>query len=61
MFCLIAEISRGGVFIKRNPELCFINLVNFSDILQKDDNSEPPSSIEISENGVSERCSKLRG
>ncbi|XP_075247459.1 receptor tyrosine-protein kinase erbB-2-like [Convolutriloba macropyga] len=56
----IKEISRGGVFIKRNPDLCYINLVNFSDILQKDDNSDPLSSVYMTENGFSERCNKFR-
>ncbi|XP_075257220.1 receptor tyrosine-protein kinase let-23-like isoform X4 [Convolutriloba macropyga] len=56
----LKEISKGSVYIARNPELCYINLVNFSDILQKEDNSDPLYSIDIVDSGNSDRCNKLR-
>ena len=57
-FPKLKEISRGGVMISAS-ELCFVHLINFTDIMQSGPSDEFP--LILSNSGNSERCKRLIG
>ena len=57
---IITEITKGDVFVKNNPNLCYIHLVNFSDIIQPEQNIQQTIHLNVSHNGYSEHCLRLK-